>query len=243
MTPRLTTTRALLPTEALAPVRSWPSEGAHAWTVTAVRQPERDAAITAIVAIGVGGTRRGAVATTSTSCWCTGGVAPVSRGRRSTSTCGSMSRPRSPGSWRRGTTTSPPPCATGGRSIERDGWWTRLRADWDARLALPSAADARARARETARRYDEMRALGDLDAAAEFHLATLTHFARAALSDAGVFPRSRPELAEQLRGIDEGNRWPTGWPMRWRTGTGSAMAPPLHRRYGPFRLPRTVARL
>ena len=52
--------------------------------------------------------------------------------------------------------------------------------------------------------YDEMRALGDLDAAAELNVAMLTHLARAALSDAGVFPRSRPELVDQLRSIDEG---------------------------------------
>ena len=40
------------PGEALTAVRAWPSEGARTWTINAVRQAERDAVITAIVASG-----------------------------------------------------------------------------------------------------------------------------------------------------------------------------------------------
>jgi len=43
--------------------------------------------------------------------------------------------------------------------------------------------------------------LGDTDAAHEQALSYLAHLARAELLDRGVYPASRPELAEQLRGI------------------------------------------
>ncbi len=87
--------------------------------------------------------------------------------------------------------------------FERDAWWTRLRTEWNDRLALPSASEARKRARKTKRHYDDMLAVGDRDAAAELQVSMLTHLARAALSDGGIFPQSRPELAGQLRGIGE----------------------------------------
>ena len=203
MTLRLTTTRALLPTEALTAVRVWPSDGARAWTINAVRQAEHDAAITAIVATG------SAVRDVEQSDDLD--LVLVHRGRRA-----SLPRPPIDVDLRQyeqaevsrrlaaGDEYLASTVRYGRALYERDGWWSRLRADWDARLSLPSSDDARARAAETERRYDEMRALGDLDAAAELHVAMLTHLARAALSDAAVFPRSRPELAEQLRGIDEG---------------------------------------
>ena len=207
MTQRLTTTRAPSPSEglheALAAVQSWPSEGARTWTVTALRQAERDATITAIVASG------SAVRDVAHSDDLD--LVLVYRGRRAP-----LPRPPIDVDLRQyeqaevyrkleaGHDYLSATVRYGRALFERDGWWTRLRADWDGRLSLPSAAGARARARETERRYDEMRALGDLDAAAELNVAMLTHLARAALTDAGVFPRSRPELAEQLRGIDEG---------------------------------------
>ena len=198
MTQRLTTTRALPPSEALhealAAVRVWPSEGARAWTINAMRQAERDAAITAIVASG------SAVRDVEQSDDLD--LVLVYRGRRA-----SLPRPPIDVDLRQYAQTDVARKLEAGHDYlsatvrygqalyQRDGWWSRLRADWDARLALPSAAGARARARETERRYDEMRAVGDLDAAAELHLSMLTHLARAALSDAGIFPRSRPELA------------------------------------------------
>ena len=87
--------------------------------------------------------------------------------------------------------------------FERDGWWSALCAEWTDRLALPSADEARARARKAERLHDEMLAVGDHDAAADLELSLLTHLARAALSDAGVYPESRPELPRQLRAVDE----------------------------------------
>ncbi len=87
--------------------------------------------------------------------------------------------------------------------FEREQWWSRLRADWNDRLSLPSAAEARKRARRAQQLHQEMKALGDHDAATENYVSMLTHLARATLSDAGILPRSRPELADQLRKIGE----------------------------------------
>ena len=202
MTLRLTTTRALLPTEALAGVRVWPSEGARTWTIDALRQAKGNAAITAIVACG------SAVRDVAQS----DDLDLVLVYRE-----GRPALPRPPidvdlRQYERAEVARR--LAAGhdylsaavryGRVLhERDGWWSRLRADWNERLSLPSSDDARARAAETERRYDEMRELGDLAAAAELHVSALTHLARAALSDARVFPASRPELVDQLRSIDE----------------------------------------
>lgn len=91
-----------------------------------------------------------------------------------------------------------------GRALfERGAWWTRLRADWNDRLSPPSAAKAYERARKAESLYQELCAIGDTSAAAELQLSMLTHLARAALSDAHAFPKSRPEIAGQLREIGE----------------------------------------
>lgn len=82
--------------------------------------------------------------------------------------------------------------------FERDCWWTRLRAEWNHRLSLPSVHDARERARKSRHYFKEMSAAGDASAAADFELAMLTQLSRAELSSAGVFPKSRPEMAHQL---------------------------------------------
>ncbi len=86
--------------------------------------------------------------------------------------------------------------------FERNQWWTALQAKWKDRLALPSASEARARARKTERLYKEMLAAGDHDAASELEVSLLTHLARAVLCEASVYPESRPELSRQLRQID-----------------------------------------
>ena len=87
--------------------------------------------------------------------------------------------------------------------FERDCWWTRLRNEWKDRLRLPSPAESLKRAQKAERLYRELRSIGDTDAAAELHVAMLTHLSWVALSEARVFPKSRPELANQLRGIGE----------------------------------------
>ena len=91
-----------------------------------------------------------------------------------------------------------------GRALfERRCWWTQLQADWASNLLLPSVDESRERAQKAERLYQELRAIGDTDAAAELNLSMLTHLSRAALSSACVFPKSRPELASQLRSIGE----------------------------------------
>ena len=87
--------------------------------------------------------------------------------------------------------------------FERDRWWSELRTEWNDRLLLPSAAEAIKRAQRAEHQRDGLATAGDNDAAAELQLAALTHRARAALTRAGVFPQSRPELAAQLRQIGE----------------------------------------
>ena len=87
--------------------------------------------------------------------------------------------------------------------FERDRWWSKLWAEWNDRLLLPSAAGAIERAQRAERQRDGLAAVGDDDAAAELQLAALTHRARAALARSGVFPQSRPELAGQLHQVGE----------------------------------------
>ena len=87
--------------------------------------------------------------------------------------------------------------------FERERWWTRLTSDWQQRLSLPSVAEAQERADKACRIYNDLLEIGDHDAATEFIISMLTFLARGALSSAGVFPKSRPELAEQLRSIDD----------------------------------------
>ena len=91
-----------------------------------------------------------------------------------------------------------------GRALfERDSWWTRLRGEWNGRLSLPPVAQSLDRAGRARHYFEEMSAAGDTSAAAEFELSMLTHLGRAALSRAGVFPKSRPEMPDQLRGVGD----------------------------------------
>ena len=91
-----------------------------------------------------------------------------------------------------------------GRELfERRSWWTTLHTYWTHRLLLPSVDDARERAKRAERLYEEMSEVGDSDAAADLELSMLTFLARAALSEAEVFPKSRPEIPIQLNEIGE----------------------------------------
>ena len=91
-----------------------------------------------------------------------------------------------------------------GRALfERDSWWTRLRDEWNGRLSLPPVAQSLDRAGRARHYFEEMSAAGDTSAAAEFELSMLTHLGRATLSRAGVFPKSRPEMPDQLRGVGD----------------------------------------
>ena len=206
MTQRRTTERPVRrleeSNEALAAVRSWPSGRARLWTIDAVAVANQDAAILAIIASG------SAVRDVAKS----DDLDLVLVYRRCR-----PSLPRPPigvDLQQHEAADVPKQLANGhdflswavrfGRPLyDRDQWWSRLRADWNDRLSLPSATEARKRARRAQQLHQEMQTLGDHDAATENYVSMLTHLARATLSDAGILPRSRPELADQLRQIGE----------------------------------------
>jgi hypothetical protein len=86
---------------------------------------------------------------------------------------------------------------------QKDLYWNRLRAEWLTKLPFPDPEVARKRARKAYEHYREFSEMGDIDAAAEQRLTALTHEARSRLLEHGVYPKSRPELPEQLRDIGE----------------------------------------
>ncbi len=204
MTQRLTTERSAHRQEelgaALDGVRAWPSRKARQWTIEAVALAKQDAAIQAIVASG------SAVRDVANSDDLD--LVLVYRERRP---C--LRRPPVGVDLQQLEETEVPRKLADGHDFlswavrfgrplfEREQWWSRLRANWNHRLSLPSAAEARKRARRAQQLHKEMLSLGDHDAATENYIAMLTQLARAALSDVGVLPRSRPELADQLRSI------------------------------------------
>lgn len=79
--------------------------------------------------------------------------------------------------------------------------WSDLVQRWRERLPLPDASVARARAATALAQLEDMRAVGDPEAVVDLEVSYLTHLARAALAEAGVYPASRPELPDQLRAI------------------------------------------
>ena len=202
MTQQLRAHSAHLPPDALEAVRSWPSAAARAWTLDALERARSDETIEAVVASG-SAVREVEISEDLD-------LVLVHRGRRP-----DLPRPPIDVDLRQYERDDVPKKLADGHDylawtvrfgrvlFERDAWWTRLRTEWDDRLALPSASEARKRARKTKRHYEDMIAVGDRDAAAELLVSMLTHLARAALSGGGVFPQSRPELARQLRDIGE----------------------------------------
>ncbi len=86
-----------------------------------------------------------------------------------------------------------------------DGRWADVARRWAARLPMPDVSVARSRADKVRAQLDAMRAAGDDDAVIDLNVSYLTHLARAALAEARVFPASRPELPDQLRGIGQTN--------------------------------------
>lgn len=86
---------------------------------------------------------------------------------------------------------------------EQDLYWTSLCREWLEKLPLPDPEVAEKRARKADAMYHKMREMGDMDAAREQLLSKLTHEARARLLSKGIYPKSRPELPEQLNDIGE----------------------------------------
>lgn len=84
---------------------------------------------------------------------------------------------------------------------DRKDTWLHVVERWRDRVPLPNPVEARYRSGITRQRMQEMREMGDEDAAIELELAYLSHDARATLSEAGIYPASRPELPRQLMEI------------------------------------------
>lgn len=85
--------------------------------------------------------------------------------------------------------------------LDRHHTWERIVHRWQAHVPLPDPDAARSRAAATLTRLEEMRKMGDEQAAAELDVSYQTHCSRALLSEAGVYPASRPELSNQLRRV------------------------------------------
>ena len=85
--------------------------------------------------------------------------------------------------------------------LDRFQTWESIVGRWQARVPLPDPCAARSRAAATLARLEEMREMGDEAAAAELDVSYQTHCARALLSEAGIYPASRPELSQQLRSL------------------------------------------
>jgi hypothetical protein len=86
---------------------------------------------------------------------------------------------------------------------EHDGFWSMLRRRFKELPLLPSPRTALERAKRAERRLTELQADGDIDAAAEQLVSTLTHRSWFQLLLVGVLPASRAELSTQLRDIGQ----------------------------------------
>ena len=83
--------------------------------------------------------------------------------------------------------------------FERADYWQAVLDKVGNSLPLPSVEKFDQRARQALRRFEQVLAIGDEDAALEQATSYLTHVARALLIRSGTYPASRPELPKQLR--------------------------------------------
>lgn len=86
---------------------------------------------------------------------------------------------------------------------EKDKYWTTLCDKWKDHLPLPSAKTADKRAERARQLFEDLKVIGDEDAAQEQYITTLTQIARAYLIRSDTYPASRPELPDQLKSIGE----------------------------------------
>ncbi len=84
---------------------------------------------------------------------------------------------------------------------EKNKYWTNLCDKWKDRLPLPSARIADKRAERAKQLFEDLKVIGDEDAAQEQYITMLTQRARAYLIRSGIYPASRPELPDQLKSI------------------------------------------
>lgn len=87
--------------------------------------------------------------------------------------------------------------------LDKNNVWNSLVQTLYSDVPLPSAEIALERAKKTDKLLGLLVAVGDTDASYEQLSTLLTHIARARLANHGIFPTSRPELAKQLREVNE----------------------------------------
>lgn len=86
---------------------------------------------------------------------------------------------------------------------EKDTYWTTLCDKWKNSLPLPSAKTADKRAKRARQLFEDLKVIGDEDAAQEQYITMLTQIARAYLIRSDTYPASRPELPDQLKSVGE----------------------------------------
>lgn len=86
---------------------------------------------------------------------------------------------------------------------EKDTYWTTLCDKWKNSLPLPSAKTADKRAKRAKQLFEDLKVIGDEDAAQEQYITMLTQIARAYLIRSDTYPASRPELPDQLKSVGE----------------------------------------
>ena len=86
---------------------------------------------------------------------------------------------------------------------EKDKYWTTLCDKWKDDLPLPSAKTADKRAKRAKQLFEDLKVIGDEDAAQEQYITMLTQVARAHLIRSDTYPASRPELPDQLKSVGE----------------------------------------
>lgn len=86
---------------------------------------------------------------------------------------------------------------------EKNTYWTTLCDKWKNSLPLPSAKTADKRAERARQLFEDLKVIGDEDAAQEQYITMLTQIARAYLIRSDTYPASRPELPGQLKSVGE----------------------------------------
>ena len=86
---------------------------------------------------------------------------------------------------------------------EKDTYWITLCDKWKNSLPLPSAKTADKRAKRAKQLFEDLKVIGDEDAAQEQYITMLTQIARAYLIRSDTYPASRPELPDQLKSVGE----------------------------------------
>ena len=182
----------------------WPTDRARTWLASFVERSQRDENIVAIVAIG--SAVRPGVASDDLDllvlCRDRAALkhrAPIEVDVRKANAQGID------GDIRGGDVLAAWAVLFGRTLLDKERVWEGVVRRWRDDVPLPDVAVSLARAKAIRKRMKDMREIGDDNALCDLNLSYLTHLAWARLAKAGVFPRSRPEIPDQLEEIGEGD--------------------------------------